>query len=104
MINKEEVKHIANLSRLGLTNEEIKKFEKELSSILNYFDLLKEIDVSEVQPTFHPAERFFKKGLEIVRKDKAEPQMIETVNKLVEAAPKKEKRHIKVKTILKSNK
>jgi len=99
MINKEEVKHIAKLARLGLSEKEIKKFEKELSAILDYFDSLKEVNTNNVQPTFHPAEHFFGKGLEIMRKDEAKPQLPEISNKLVEAAPEKKARHIKVKTI-----
>jgi aspartyl-tRNA(Asn)/glutamyl-tRNA(Gln) amidotransferase subunit C len=100
MINKEEVKHIAKLARLGLKEAEIKKFQKELSSILDYFNSLKEIDVSKVGPTFHPAEHFFERKLSVMREDKAEDRAAEVVNKLIEAAPQKEKRHIKVKTIL----
>jgi len=100
MINKQEVQHIAKLARLGLSKEEIKKFQKDLSSILDYFALLKEIDVSKVKPTFHPVEHFFERGLGIMRKDEAKSSLPETVNKLLEASPKKEKRHVKVKTVL----
>lgn len=99
MINKQDVQHIAKLARLGLTEDEIKKFQKDLSSILDYFKSLKEIDVSKIEPTFHPAEHFFERKLEIMRQDRAEPQPIKVVNKLVEAAPEKRKRHIKVKAI-----
>ena len=53
MINKEEVKHIAKLARIGLTEKEIAKFQKELSSILDYIGKLKEVDISEVEPTSH---------------------------------------------------
>jgi len=99
MISKQDVQHIAKLARLGLTENEIKKFQKDLFSILDYFKSLKEIDVSKMEPTFHPAEHFFEKKLEIMRQDRAEPQPIKVVNKLVEAAPEKRKRHIKVKAI-----
>jgi len=53
MISKEEVQHIAKLARLGLTEKEIKKFQKELSSILDYIEKLKEVDVSSIEPTSH---------------------------------------------------
>lgn len=99
MINKQDVQHIAKLARLGLTEDEIKKFQKDLSSILDYFKSLKEIDVSKIEPTFHPAEHFFKRKLGIMRQDRAEPQSVKVVNKLIEAAPEKKKRHIKVKAI-----
>ncbi len=103
MISKEEVKHIAKLARIGLTETEIRKFQKELSSILDYFDALKEVDVLKVEPTFHPAEHFFEKKLEIMRKDKDKAQLIETVKKLREIVPNKEKGYIKVKSVLKNN-
>lgn len=99
MISKEEVQHIAKLARLGLKENEFKKFQKELSSILDYFNSLREVDVSKVEPTFHPAEHFFEKKLEIMREDKEKPQPAETANRLIEAAPEKKKRHIKVKTV-----
>ena len=56
MIKKEEVKHIAKLARLGLTEKEVEKFQEELSSILGYIDKLKKIEVSKVKPTSHPKE------------------------------------------------
>lgn len=49
MISKEEVEKIAKLARLGLSEEEIKKMEKDLSSILDYFEKLKEVDISGVE-------------------------------------------------------
>ena len=101
MINKKEVKHIAKLARLGLAEKEIKKFQKDLSSILDYFDSLEEIDVSKVQPTFHSAEHFFERRLGIMRKDEVKSSLAETVNKLIEAFPQKEEKHLKVKNIFK---
>ena len=41
MISKEEVEHIAKLARLELTGKEVEKMQKDLSAILDYFDLLK---------------------------------------------------------------
>jgi len=100
MISKQEVQHIAKLTRLGLTKKEIEKFQKELSSILDYFNLLKEIDVSKVEPTFHPAEHFLKRKLSVTREDIEKSQKIEAKNKLVEAAPERKDRYIKTKAIL----
>ena len=39
------VKHIAKLARLGLTEKEIEKHQKEFLKILDYMEKLKEIDV-----------------------------------------------------------
>ena len=41
MISKDEVIHIAKLARLQLSEPEIEKMQKDLSSILDYFDVLK---------------------------------------------------------------
>ena len=56
MITKEKVQHIAKLARLGLTAQEIKKMSKELSTILDYVEKLKEVDILGVAPTSHPLE------------------------------------------------
>ena len=45
MISKKEVQHIAKLARLGLTEKEIEKHQKEFLKILDYMEKLKEIDV-----------------------------------------------------------
>jgi len=100
MITKEEVKHIAELARLGITKEEEGKFQKELSSILDYFNFLKKADTSIVEPTFHPAKYFLRKEFERTRKDEVKSQQIEKVNKLRDAFPEEEKGYLKVKSIL----
>ncbi len=46
-----QVRHIAKLARLTLSDAEVEKFAKELTSILQYVDILKEVDTSNVEPT-----------------------------------------------------
>lgn len=53
MITKKETQHIAELARIGLSEEELDKFSHDLSSILDWIDQLKELDVSDVEPTKH---------------------------------------------------
>lgn len=53
MIKKEEVKHIAELARIGLTDEELEKYSKELSGILDWMKQLEELDVSGTEPIRH---------------------------------------------------
>lgn len=48
------LRHIARLSRLHLTDEEIKFFETQVAQILSFVDKLKEVDVEGVEPTSHP--------------------------------------------------
>jgi len=100
MISQEDTKHIAKLARLGLKKTEIEKFQKDLSSILDYFNSLKKVDVLNVEPTFHPVEHFFKERLDIIRQDRAESQTQETVDKLIDLVPEKKGRHVKVKAVL----
>ncbi|MDD2731584.1 MAG: Asp-tRNA(Asn)/Glu-tRNA(Gln) amidotransferase subunit GatC [Candidatus Pacebacteria bacterium] len=97
MISHQEVKHIAKLARLGLNEDDFDAFQKDITDILNYFDLLKEVDASRIDPSFSVIEKY----PNVLRKDEEKPQLIETTNKLVEAAPEEKDRYIKVKTILK---
>lgn len=48
---KINVSHIAKLANLSLKKDEIEKFEKQLSSILEYFKKLEEVDVSKITST-----------------------------------------------------
>ena len=51
MIDLEQVKKVANLARLQLTEEEEKQFTTQLSDILYYFEQLSELDTENVEPT-----------------------------------------------------
>jgi aspartyl-tRNA(Asn)/glutamyl-tRNA(Gln) amidotransferase subunit C len=48
-----DVKYVAHLARLSLTEEEEHKLEEQLGQVLNYVEKLKEVDVSGVEPTAH---------------------------------------------------
>jgi aspartyl-tRNA(Asn)/glutamyl-tRNA(Gln) amidotransferase subunit C len=50
-LTKDDVKHIAKLSSLPLTNDQIITNQKQLSEIVNYVEELQEVDVSETEPT-----------------------------------------------------
>ncbi|HCI03323.1 MAG: Asp-tRNA(Asn)/Glu-tRNA(Gln) amidotransferase subunit GatC [Candidatus Peribacteraceae bacterium] len=50
-LSSDDVRHIAKLARLNLSDEEVEKFTKELSSILEYVDQLQEVDTKNVVPT-----------------------------------------------------
>jgi len=47
------IDHVARLARLALTPEERAAFSAQLGDILAYVESLKEVDVSQVQPTAH---------------------------------------------------
>ena len=49
MLTTEEVKKIAQLARIELSEKEVEKFQKELSTILDYVEELKQVDVSGLE-------------------------------------------------------
>jgi len=51
MITRKNVQYVAKLARLGITKKEEKKFTRELSSVLDYIEKLKEVDISKIEPT-----------------------------------------------------
>jgi aspartyl-tRNA(Asn)/glutamyl-tRNA(Gln) amidotransferase subunit C len=51
MITDEEVLHIANLAKIELKDDEVEKFRKGFQSILEYFEILDEVE-EDVEPTF----------------------------------------------------
>ncbi len=52
-VSKEDVKHIAKLSKLDLTEEELEKYTNELSSIVDFANELSNISVEGIKPTAH---------------------------------------------------
>jgi|SRR3990167_2687531 len=50
-ITLDQVRHIANLARLPIKEEDLAEFKKELTAILELFSKLKEIDTKGVVPT-----------------------------------------------------
>ena len=55
-ISKDEVLHVARLARLELTDDEVTKFQEQLSAILDAVSTVSELDLSDVPPTAHPLE------------------------------------------------
>lgn len=51
MLDKKQIRHIANLARLELTEEEEDRYSSQLSAVLNYVDKLQEVDTSSVEIT-----------------------------------------------------
>lgn len=53
MITKEEVKHVAKLARLELTDAEIDKYSEQIGNILTYVEQMKEVDTTGIEPMPH---------------------------------------------------
>lgn len=50
-LSPEEVKHISLLARLGLSEDDVEKFRHQLSDILENFEILNQVDTSDLPPT-----------------------------------------------------
>lgn len=53
MISTDDVKHVAKLARLELTDEEINKYSKQLGDILKYVEQMNEVDTTGIEPMPH---------------------------------------------------
>ncbi len=52
-ITREEVRHVAALARLALSEEEVGRMQTTLDAILGYVAELDGLDLEGVEPTFH---------------------------------------------------
>lgn len=52
-ISEDEVKHIASLAKLELSDSEVEKYAKDLGSIAEFVEKLNEVDITGVKPTAH---------------------------------------------------
>jgi aspartyl-tRNA(Asn)/glutamyl-tRNA(Gln) amidotransferase subunit C len=55
-ITRDEVLHVAKLARLELSDDEVTRFQEQLSAILEAVSKVSELDLSDVPPTSHPLE------------------------------------------------
>ncbi len=51
MIDKDKIKHIAHLSRIGISEEEAEKYAGQMNTILDYMSVLNEVDTEGVEMT-----------------------------------------------------
>jgi aspartyl-tRNA(Asn)/glutamyl-tRNA(Gln) amidotransferase subunit C len=92
-ISKEEVLHIARLARLSPSPEEIDKLTREMDSILGFFERLKEIDTTGIEPTAHAVELTWP-----FREDEVRPSL--PVDEVLSNAPERGKGMFKVKKVI----
>jgi aspartyl-tRNA(Asn)/glutamyl-tRNA(Gln) amidotransferase subunit C len=52
-LSREQVRHIATLARVGLSDDDVEHFSHQLSQILDYFERLRQVDTEGVPPTAH---------------------------------------------------
>lgn len=98
MITKQEVLKIAELARIGISEEEKGKFAKELSLVIGYIDKLSEVNVEKVEPMTGGT------NLEsVIREDDSSKDIADDEMKaeILNSAPNKENGYFKVPSILK---
>ncbi|ARV59130.1 asparaginyl/glutamyl-tRNA amidotransferase subunit C [Nostocales cyanobacterium HT-58-2] len=93
MIDREQVRKVAHLARLELTPEEEEKFTTQLGSILDYFEQLSELDVSNVPPTARAID-----VSNVTRPDELQPYPDR--EEILQSAPEQEGDFFKVPKIL----
>lgn len=54
MISEEQVRHVASLARLGLTEDEIREMGGQLDAILDSIEKIRELDLADTPPTANP--------------------------------------------------
>jgi aspartyl-tRNA(Asn)/glutamyl-tRNA(Gln) amidotransferase subunit C len=56
MIDREQVLHVARLARLELSDDEVERMSRELTTILEHVERISELDLDGVEPTSHVVE------------------------------------------------
>jgi aspartyl-tRNA(Asn)/glutamyl-tRNA(Gln) amidotransferase subunit C len=88
-ITLKDVEYVAKLAKLKLSDEEKKKFQKELDKIIRYIDQLNQVDTENVLITSHvlPMQNVF-------REDKVKPSL--TQEEALSNAPDKKDGYFRV--------
>ena len=92
-LTREQVRHVAELAKLKLTEAEEALFQEQLSAILEYADRLDELDTASIPPTASvlPLRN-------VMRPDQVRPSFGRDV--MLENAPDAEDGFVKVKAVL----
>lgn len=97
-MTKDEIKHLAELSRLELTDEEIKKYAGEFGQILNYVHKVSELTENSEQETDLQIGSSMTKN--VFREDDNAQEGGEYSEKILNEAPDRHEDFVKVKKIL----
>lgn len=93
MIDRDQVRKVAHLARLELTAAEEEQFTTQLNGILDYFEQLSELDVSNVEPTFRAID-----VSNVTREDALQPYPDR--DEILEGAPDRDDNFFKVPKII----
>jgi aspartyl-tRNA(Asn)/glutamyl-tRNA(Gln) amidotransferase subunit C len=92
-IDTKTVKHVAYLVRLGISEEEAQRFSEQFSSIIDYFNMLNEVDTANVPPASDLAN-----AENVLREDIVRPSMSRA--EFLNNAPQSERGYVRVPTVL----
>jgi len=95
-IDKAQVRRVALLSRLELSDAEVSQFSTQLSAIVEYIEKLNELDTDNVEPLAHclPVHN-------VLREDVPKPSL--TSEQAMANAPEREDEYFRVPKILEDN-
>lgn len=94
-ITEDTIKHVATLSRLEFSDDEIGKFTEQMSSIINMANQLQEVDTEGVEETVQVVDRDT-----VFREDKPEHWQGQNIDTLMKNVPEKANGFIKVPVII----
>ena len=89
----EQVRHVARLSRLAISEEEVRQYAGQLSAILDYISQLNELKLEGVEPMAHAMDM-----VNVLRADEAKPGL--TVEQVLANAPQQDTPFFKVPKVL----
>ncbi len=92
-LSKEQVLHIARLSKLGLTENEVEKMSEQLSNILENFEILNKVDTTGIPPTAQPNAL-----TNVLKDDVVKPSLPQ--DEVLANAPQRDGDYIRVKVVL----
>ncbi|MAG37086.1 MAG: Asp-tRNA(Asn)/Glu-tRNA(Gln) amidotransferase GatCAB subunit C [Dehalococcoidia bacterium] len=93
MISREDVEHVAQLARLGLSDEEKERLAAELSRILEHFRSLQQLDTAHIPPTAQVIG-----GKNVMRGDEARPSL--PLRDVLRNAPRRDGDYFRVQAVL----
>lgn len=94
MLTGDEVKHIALLSRIGLKEEEIQQYQKDLSAVFDFFRELETLPTDDIVPIGHITGR-----TGVARADECENFGHEGKKIIMENVPERKDGFVKVKSV-----
>lgn len=92
-LSRKEVLHITRLARLGLTEAEVDSLSEQLSNILGHFEVLQQVDTTDVPPTTQSIEL-----KNVLKSDEVETSLPQS--QVLANAPRREGDFFRVRAVL----